>query len=60
MMNEVAQMRYDKTKSIVIISIYGDYGTSPRFGWIENYKMQDEIIADLEEEIEVCKRRDQQ
>ena len=41
----------------ILISIYGDYGTSPRFGWFEDEQVKNEIIADLEEGIEECKRR---
>ena len=41
----------------ILISIYGDYGTSPRFGWIEDEQVKNEIIADLEEEIQECERR---
>ena len=41
----------------IIVTIYGDYGTSPRFGWIEDDNVKDEIISDLEEEIKLCKNR---
>ena len=43
----------------IIDSIYGDYGTSPRFGWIEDENVKNDIITDLEEEIEELKRRSQ-
>ena len=41
----------------IIVTIYGDYGTSPRFGWVEDENVKNDIIRDLEEEIEELKRR---
>lgn len=37
-----------------LVLAYGDYGTSPRSGWIEDYK--EEIISTIKDLIEVYKR----
>ena len=37
-----------------LVLMYGDYGTSPRTGWIENYL--DEITECINELIEIYKR----
>lgn len=34
-----------------LVSLYGDYGTSPRFGWIEDEVTEKNIVKALEEEI---------
>lgn len=39
----------------IIAVIYGDYGTSPRFGWIEDDKVKNDIISNLEGEIELLR-----
>lgn len=39
-----------------LVCLYGDYGTSPRVGWLydEDKKIVDEIIEEINEEIEEC------
>lgn len=35
-----------------LVLLYGDYGTSPRSGWIENKQIVEEIIKGIDEELE--------
>ena len=37
----------------ILVLLYGDYGTSPRGGWLESEA--EEIIASINEEIEILK-----
>ena len=41
----------------VLYSLYGDYGTSPRYGWFDNKQLKDEFIKILDEEIEELNQR---
>ena len=38
----------------ILVLLYGDYGTSPRSGWLESDT--EEIIASINEEIELLKK----
>ena len=38
-----------------LTSLYGDYGTSPRYGWIENKEYIPQFIEVLDEFIDECK-----
>ena len=38
-----------------LVSLYGDYGTSPRHGWINDEKVEKSIAKALEVEIEYYK-----
>ena len=39
----------------ILVCLYGDYGTSPRYGWIENKLLIPEFIKILDEYIEEWK-----
>lgn len=39
----------------ILYALYGDYGTSPRYGWFYNSQLIDEFNKILDEEIEELK-----
>lgn len=39
----------------ILTLLYGDYGTSPRYGWIENKLLIPEFIEVLDDFIKECK-----
>ena len=41
----------------VLYHLYGDYGTSPRYGWFYNKQLIDEFTKILDEEIEELKQQ---
>ena len=41
----------------ILVLLYGDYGTSPRGGWLESDT--EEIIASINEEIEILKESEE-
>lgn len=40
----------------VLYHLYGDYGTSPRYGWFDNKQLIDEFSKIIDEEIEDLKQ----
>ena len=40
----------------ILYYLYGDYGTSPRYGWFNNKQLIDEFNKILDEEIEELKQ----